>query len=136
MITGDKQETAINIAVACRLVHHADALLVANEDRSAEAAEALLRDLIAQARQRNAAEVRTGMLPARTCHHGVCGTGSMSRLRACLYLCSCCMEDGHMLRCALLWPVESILAEPAVPAPLGALATSSMSARRRSGFAP
>ena len=75
MITGDKQETAINIAVACRLVHHADALLVANEDRSAEAAEALLRDLIAQARRRNAAEVRTRdrvyspypMLPAHMC---------------------------------------------------------------------
>ena len=59
MITGDKQETAINIAVACRLVHHADALLVANEDRSSAAAEALLRDLISQAQRQNAAEVCT-----------------------------------------------------------------------------
>ncbi|KAK9839881.1 hypothetical protein WJX81_008363 [Elliptochloris bilobata] len=56
MITGDKQETAINIAVACRLVHHADKLLVANEDGSPEAAQALLQDLIGEARRRNAAE--------------------------------------------------------------------------------
>lgn len=58
MITGDKQETAINIAVACRLVHHADELLVANEDASPEAAEALLRALVAKAQRRNAAGVR------------------------------------------------------------------------------
>jgi len=57
MITGDKQETAINIAVACRLVHHADELLVANEDRSPEAAAELLRALIARAQRRNAAGV-------------------------------------------------------------------------------
>ena len=75
MITGDKQETAINIAVACRLVHQADALLIANEDRSAEAAEALLRHLIAQARRRNAAEVRAGMPPAHMCPRGFFGTG-------------------------------------------------------------
>lgn len=61
MITGDKQETAINIAVACRLVHDADDLLMANEDRSAEAAEALLHALIAKAQQRNAAGVSTGL---------------------------------------------------------------------------
>lgn len=62
MITGDKQETAINIAVACRLVRHADELLVANEDRSPEAAEQLLRALIAKAQRCNAAGVRAAGL--------------------------------------------------------------------------
>ena len=36
MITGDKQETAINIAIACRLVHHPDTLLIINAAGSAE----------------------------------------------------------------------------------------------------
>lgn len=78
MITGDKQETAINIAVACRLVHDADDLLMANEDRSAEAAEALLHALIAKAQQRNAAGVSTGLrfkVTTRFMRHGCLAQG-------------------------------------------------------------
>lgn len=49
MITGDKQETAINIAVACRLVHRADKLLRCNAPASVEAAAARLSELLATA---------------------------------------------------------------------------------------
>ena len=49
MITGDKQETAINIAVACRLVLRPKALLRCNAPGSAEAAAARLSELLAQA---------------------------------------------------------------------------------------
>ncbi len=80
MITGDKQETAINIAVACRLVHHADELLVANEDRSPEAAAELLCALISRAQRQNAAGVlplppgagRMRQRPAAVARRGSC----------------------------------------------------------------
>ena len=49
MITGDKQETAINIAVSCRLVRNPDALLRCNAPGSKAAAEARLRELLAAA---------------------------------------------------------------------------------------
>ena len=32
MITGDKQETAINIAISCKLILHPDQLLICNAD--------------------------------------------------------------------------------------------------------
>eukprot|EP00884_Botryococcus_braunii_P002411 jgi/Botrbrau1/12170/Bobra.0186s0078.1 len=44
MITGDKQETAINIAISCRLIHHPDDLLICNAHDPAAAA-ALLEEL-------------------------------------------------------------------------------------------
>lgn len=37
VITGDKQETAINIAIACKLIRNPNSLLMCNE-KSAEAA--------------------------------------------------------------------------------------------------
>ena len=46
MITGDKQETAINIAVACKLVHHIQDLLIVNAHQSEEAAKARLQELL------------------------------------------------------------------------------------------
>ena len=48
MITGDKQETAINIAIACKLIRAPDSLLICNAGSAEEAAqrlEELLRDL-------------------------------------------------------------------------------------------
>jgi magnesium-transporting ATPase (P-type) len=39
MITGDKQETAINIAVSCRLFNDTDSLLICNADSKAKASE-------------------------------------------------------------------------------------------------
>lgn len=44
MITGDKQETAINIAIACRLIRNQESLLICNaKDRPGAAAR--LEDL-------------------------------------------------------------------------------------------
>ena len=44
MITGDKQETAINIAISCKLVRNPGSLLICNES-SPEAAEKRLQEL-------------------------------------------------------------------------------------------
>jgi P-type E1-E2 ATPase len=38
VITGDKQETAINIAISCRLITRPDALLICNADTPGGAA--------------------------------------------------------------------------------------------------
>ena len=46
MITGDKQETAINIAIGCKLVHHLKDLLIVNAHESEEAAKARLQELL------------------------------------------------------------------------------------------
>ncbi|KAK9836118.1 hypothetical protein WJX81_002623 [Elliptochloris bilobata] len=60
MITGDKQETAINIAVACRLVHRPAALLRCNAGGSAEAAAARLAELLAEANKGAANGAKAG----------------------------------------------------------------------------
>ena len=57
MITGDKQETAINIAIACKLVHHPDSLIVINAADSNEAARARLEEALQHCRERHAASV-------------------------------------------------------------------------------
>ena len=44
VITGDKQETAINIAIACKLIRQPDSLLICNEN-SSDAANARLEVL-------------------------------------------------------------------------------------------
>lgn len=41
MITGDKQETAINIAVSCHLFHHTHLRLICNASSQAAAARRL-----------------------------------------------------------------------------------------------
>ena len=66
MITGDKQETAVNIAVACRLVLRPKALLRCNAPGSAEAADARLSELLAQADREaaNGAKVCEVLTPA------------------------------------------------------------------------
>ena len=45
MITGDKQETAINIATSCRLIGKLEHLLVCNAPFSTEEAQAKLEEL-------------------------------------------------------------------------------------------
>ena len=50
VITGDKQETAINIAISCKLIRNPDSLLICNAS-TREAAHARLRELQQQLRQ-------------------------------------------------------------------------------------
>lgn len=69
MITGDKQETAINIAIACKLVHHIKDLLIVNAHQSEEAARARLDDLLALCKASNpgatrgSVSVKAGLTP-------------------------------------------------------------------------
>lgn len=46
MITGDKQETAINIATSCKLISNPEKLLMCNAPFSAEAAQTKLDELL------------------------------------------------------------------------------------------
>ena len=71
MITGDKQETAINIAVSCRLVRNPDALLRCNAPGSKAAAEARLRELLAAA-----PDAASGKGGGGGCGDGCGGSGS------------------------------------------------------------
>ena len=50
VITGDKQETAINIAISCKLIRNPDSLLICNASTQDEA-HARLRELQQQLRQ-------------------------------------------------------------------------------------
>lgn len=50
VITGDKQETAINIAISCKLIRNPDSLLVCNAS-SRDEAHARLRELQKQLAQ-------------------------------------------------------------------------------------
>lgn len=50
VITGDKQETAINIAISCKLIRHPDSLLICNAD-SPESAARRIDELSAQIRK-------------------------------------------------------------------------------------
>ena len=50
VITGDKQETAINIAISCKLIRNPDSLLVCNASTQ-EDAHARLRELQQQLRR-------------------------------------------------------------------------------------
>ena len=50
VITGDKQETAINIAISCKLIRHPDSLLICNAD-SSEAAKRRIDELSGQIRK-------------------------------------------------------------------------------------
>ena len=50
VITGDKQETAINIAISCKLIRNPDSLLICNASTRDEA-HARLRELQSQLRQ-------------------------------------------------------------------------------------
>ncbi|KAK9806980.1 hypothetical protein WJX72_009386 [[Myrmecia] bisecta] len=58
MITGDKQETAINIAISCQLIRQPDTLLMCNAD-SPEAARGLLQDLLHQVQERSVQHVKS-----------------------------------------------------------------------------
>uniref|UniRef100_A0A8C8M6N2 Phospholipid-transporting ATPase n=1 Tax=Oncorhynchus tshawytscha TaxID=74940 RepID=A0A8C8M6N2_ONCTS len=60
VLTGDKQETAINIACACKLLRTTDQLLTANCDSKVNACKALLLELRAEVERGEAAEGTSG----------------------------------------------------------------------------
>lgn len=80
MITGDKQETAINIAVACKLVHHIRDILIINAHQSEEAARERLQEALRQCQSRidnvgaasgrGAYSVKARLCPALVARHG------------------------------------------------------------------
>ncbi len=57
VITGDKQETAINIAISCKLINHPDTLHICNAS-SPESAHSRLRELLQQVRQQQNPAIR------------------------------------------------------------------------------
>ena len=67
MITGDKQETAINIAIACKLVHHVQDLLIVNADASEAAARQRLEELLQHCHQHRSQNLRNGVLQVQCC---------------------------------------------------------------------
>ena len=91
MITGDKQETAINIAIACKLVHHIKDLLIVNAHQSEEAAQARLQDLLALCKASNPGATRGTVsvkagpnpLPCATLPPLVAGLGTGDRSAGC-----------------------------------------------------
>jgi magnesium-transporting ATPase (P-type) len=52
MITGDKQETAINIAISCKLIQSPDGAMMCNAPASPEQAMARLAELLQQTEER------------------------------------------------------------------------------------
>lgn len=56
VLTGDRQETAINIGMSCRLISESMGLVVVNEDSKVKTAEFLKKRLTAVASQRNNGE--------------------------------------------------------------------------------
>uniref|UniRef100_A0A8C7FRI7 Phospholipid-transporting ATPase n=1 Tax=Oncorhynchus kisutch TaxID=8019 RepID=A0A8C7FRI7_ONCKI len=60
VLTGDKQETAINIACACKLLRTTDQLLTANCDSKVNACKALLLELRTEVERGEAAEGTSG----------------------------------------------------------------------------
>ena len=68
MITGDKQETAINIAIACKLVHHIKDLLIVNAHQSEEAAKARLQELLKVCQHANAGPASKGRPSVQAWH--------------------------------------------------------------------
>jgi magnesium-transporting ATPase (P-type) len=52
MITGDKQETAINIAISCKLIQSPDGAMMCNAPASPEQAMARLAELLQRTEER------------------------------------------------------------------------------------
>lgn len=59
MITGDKQETAINIAISCKLIRQPDSLLICNETSEEAAAKRL--EVLASKLQEQYAPLASGI---------------------------------------------------------------------------
>ena len=110
MITGDKQETAINIAIACRLVVNPGAALILNAS-SPEAARAVLEDALAscarsaEARRQGlgSAGAKGGTAQVRCCGARVECTPSESTCRG--LLCGWRLTDAA----AMLLMRESVM---------------------------
>ena len=63
MITGDKQETAINIATSCKLISNPEKLLLCNAPFSGEAAQAKLVELLSVLEKTDTLEFQGGAAP-------------------------------------------------------------------------
>lgn len=63
MITGDKQETAINIATSCKLISSLERLLLCNAPFSTEAAHAKLIELSSAMEEPEALQFQAGQPP-------------------------------------------------------------------------
>lgn len=63
MITGDKQETAINIATSCKLISNPEKLLMCNAPFSAEAAHEKLEELLSVLDNTGTLEFQGGAAP-------------------------------------------------------------------------
>ena len=86
MITGDKQETAINIAIGCKLVHHLKDLLIVNAHESEEAAKARLQELLKVCQMSGAGPAGKGRPSVQAWHPLLCAChlsrGMHVRMRA------------------------------------------------------
>ena len=74
MITGDKQETAINIAIGCKLVHHLKDLLIVNAHESEEAAKARLQELLTVCQPSGAGPASKGRPSVQARHPRLCAS--------------------------------------------------------------
>ena len=63
MITGDKQETAINIATSCKLISNPEKLLLCNAPFSEEGAHAKLRELLSVLQHTSTLEFQEATAP-------------------------------------------------------------------------
>ena len=77
MITGDKQETAINIAIGCKLVHHLKDLLIVNAHESEEAARARLQELLKVCQASGAGAASKGRPSVQARHRLPCASQPM-----------------------------------------------------------
>ena len=83
MITGDKQETAINIAISCKLIRHPDSLLICNADSPEEAAQRI-SDLTAQVCFFTVCACHTSSLLKITCVYSIAaGSHEINQLVLC-----------------------------------------------------
>lgn len=62
MITGDKQETAINIAISCKLIQSPEGAMLCNAAASPEQAMGRLAELLRETEERAARSSQTGGL--------------------------------------------------------------------------
>ena len=79
MITGDKQETAINIAISCKLIRRPDNVLLCNAASSREAARGRLQQLLEAVDKAHSIEFNQDASQVCTClavalHNDACQT--------------------------------------------------------------
>jgi len=90
VITGDKQETAINIAISCKLIRHPDSLLICNADSPEEAAQRI-SDLTAQVCFFSVCVCYTSSLLKITC----CVSTAVQQAVVKSIISWCCVQPMH-----------------------------------------